>query len=421
MNIHIPYGKAELTLTLPPERVAAVLESKAHGYQAEAGEAELVRRAMAAPVGTPKLQELARGKKNIVIIVSDHTRPVPTQVIAPLLLEEIQKGSPQAQVTFLVATGLHRGTTEEELREKFGPDLYGKVRIVVHDCWNKESLVQLEKLPSGGELWLNKVAADADLLLAEGFIEPHLFAGFSGGRKSVLPGIVGDSTIRVNHCAEHIAHAKARVGMLEGNPIHEDMLHAARQAKLAYIVNVVIDAQKKVIGAFAGDVEQAHLQGCAFLQELAAVAAVPADIVVTTNGGYPLDQNIYQHVKGLSSAEATCKKGGVIIVCADLGDGHGSAELYEWLQKGAAAVTKTILAVDRYSTVPDQWATQIMARIQCKHKVIFVTAPAQHEVLRRMGFAVVETFEEALTQAEATVGKEAKITVIPDGVAVIVR
>ena len=150
MNIHIPYGKAELTLTLPQERVAAVLESKAHGYQAEASETELVRRAMAAPVGTPRLQELARGKKNIVIIVSDHTRPVPTQVIAPLLLAEIEAGNPEAQVTFLVATGLHRGTTEEELREKFGPALYGKVRIVVHDCWDKSSLAQLAKLPSGG-------------------------------------------------------------------------------------------------------------------------------------------------------------------------------------------------------------------------------------------------------------------------------
>jgi len=262
---------------------------------------------------------------------------------------------------------------------------------------------------------------EADLLIAEGFIEPHLFAGFSGGRKSVLPGIVSEVTVLANHCAEFIAHDKARAGILKGNPMHEDMVYAAKQAKLAFIANVIIDSDKKIIKAVAGDPEQAHLEGCRFAGELAAVEAKPADIVITSNGGYPLDQNVYQHVKALTSAESTCREGGVIIACAACNDGHGSEDLYHWLCGGAKEAMDKIMKIDRDATIPDQWATQIMARVQLKHTVIFVTDQCDHKIITDMGFKAACTFEEAMAAAEAIVGAESGITVIPDGVAVIVN
>ncbi|MDR3590467.1 MAG: nickel-dependent lactate racemase [Negativicutes bacterium] len=420
-TINIPYGRSHMEAKIPAERLAGVLESHAHHYQPAAGEAELVRKALESPLGSPRLRDLAKGRKKIVIIASDHTRPVPTKIIAPALLAEIRQGNPEAEITFLIATGFHRASTQQELVNKFGEKLYKSEKIVVHNCWDETSMINVGKLPSGGNLVINKMAVEADLLISEGFIEPHLFAGFSGGRKSVLPGIVSEVTVLANHCSEFIAHEKARAGILAGNPIHTDMIFAAKQAKLAFIMNVVIDADKKIINAFAGDLEEAHLAGCRFAGELAAVEAKPADIVITSNGGYPLDQNVYQHVKALSSAEATCREGGVIIACAACNDGHGSEDLYTWLRGGAKAAMDKIMKIDRESTIPDQWATQIMARIQLKHRVIFVTDQCDHQIIKDMGFQTASSIEEAMRAAEAVVGPQSNITVIPDGVAVIVN
>lgn len=328
-RINLPYGKGKLTIEIPKERLAGILLSKAHDYRAKMGEEELVRDALLHPVGTPRLRELARGKDNIVLIASDHTRPVPSKVIMPAVLEEIRQGNPDAKITVLIATGFHRPTTREELISKFGEDMvdHPDIRFVVHESGKPEDMVSLGKLPSGGELLINKIAWEADLLISEGFIEPHFFAGFSGGRKSVLPGVSSRTTVLANHCSEFIDDSHARTGILEGNPIHRDMIYAAGKAKLAFIINVVLDEDKKVIEAFAGHYEKAHEKGCRFVDQLSGVDAVPSDIVISTNGGYPLDQNIYQSVKGMTAAEATCRPGGVIIMAASCIDGHGGKEL----------------------------------------------------------------------------------------------
>jgi nickel-dependent lactate racemase len=420
-TIHIPYGRSHIHANIPDERLEGILVSQAHHYQPEAGEEELIRMSLEHPIASPRLRELAKGRKKIVIITSDHTRPVPTKIIAPQLLAEIRCGNPDADITFLVATGFHRPCTNEELLHKFGPDLFETEKIVIHDCADESSMIPAGKLPSGGDLVISKLAMEADLLIAEGFIEPHLFAGFSGGRKSVLPGIVSKVTVLANHCSEFIAHDKARAGILDGNPIHVDMRFAAKQAKLAFILNVALDTHKRIIKSFAGDMEQAHRAGCKFVGDLAAVEAKFADIIITSNGGYPLDQNIYQHVKSLSSAEATCNQRGVIIACSACSDGHGSEDLYHGLRGGARAAMDAIMNIDRERTIPDQWATQIMARILLKHTVIFVTDCCDHRMIQEMGFATAFTLEEAVLAARAIVGANAKMTVIPDGVSVIVN
>ena len=420
MKISFPYGKEFIDLDVADERLQGVLVSNLHHYEAKGDPASLVEEALANPIGSPKLSELAKGKKNIVLIASDHTRPVPSKVIVPPMLREIRKGNPDADITILISTGCHRGTTKEELVSKFGEEIVAKEKIVVHDCDNSP-LAHIGTLPSGGELIINKLVVDADLVCSEGFIEPHFFAGFSGARKSILPGIASRTTVLANHCSEFIADPHARTGILEGNPIHKDMVWAARTAKLAFICNVVINAEKEAIYAVAGDMEAAHKAGCDFLSSLCKVDAKPADIVITTNGGYPLDQNIYQAVKGMTAAEASVKPGGVIIMMARSNDGHGGEHFYHQMadEPDIEKTMELFLSRGRNETEPDQWQTQIFIRILRKAEVIYVSE-APDEMVKGLHMTPAHSLHEAMEIAEKIKGKDATVTAIPDGVSVMV-
>jgi nickel-dependent lactate racemase len=421
-NIRLPYGKEYLNVEIPDERLNAVLVSDMHNYKPRLSQEELVRQALENPIGTPRLREMAKGKNKVVIIASDHTRPVPSKIIMPLMLEEIRKGNPDADITILISTGCHRETTKEELEDKFGPEIVAKEKIHVHNCDDESMLVNIGVLPSGGLLIINKLAVEADLLVSEGFIEPHFFAGFSGGRKSVLPGIASRATVMYNHNAEFIDNEKARTGIIDGNPIHRDMLYAARAARLDFIVNVVINSEKEIIYAVAGDCDLAHREGCQFLSSRCKVNKVPSDIVISTNGGYPLDQNIYQAVKGMTAAEATVNKGGVIIMVAKSNDGHGGEHFYKSFkeEKDVDKMMEAFLATPSEETIPDQWQSQIFARVLKKAKVIYVS-DAPDEMVCDLHMIPTHSVEEAISKADEILGnKNSKITVIPDGVSVIV-
>ncbi|MGH4123584.1 MAG: nickel-dependent lactate racemase [Clostridium sp.] len=422
-KIKIPYSKRFLEIEIPDNNLVAILESKAHAYKVEQTQQEIVNKALDNPIGSSKLEDLVKGVKNLVLITSDHTRPVPSKVTLPILLSRIRSVNPKIKITILIATGFHRPTTREEMIDKFGAEIVDNEVIINHVSEDYSSVVHVGMLPSGGELWLNKIAMDAELLISEGFIEPHFFAGFSGGRKSVLPGVASAKTVMANHCSEFIASEYARSGVIVNNPIHRDMIYAAKQAKLAFILNVVIDSNKKVINAFAGDSELAHIDGCKFVMELAAVKAVKADIVISTNGGYPLDQNIYQSVKGMTAAEATCRDGGVIIMVSACNDGHGGQSFYDNIANASTPreVLDRVLKVGRNDTAPDQWEFQILARILDTHTVILVTDMCDPEMIRKMHMKHAATFEKALQMAFDIKGKDAKITAIPDGVSVVVR
>jgi nickel-dependent lactate racemase len=428
MKISIPYGKSSVSCDVPDARLKGVLYSHAHDYKAKGSEVDLTREALSAPIDSPPLRELAKGKARIVVITSDHTRPVPSSVTMPILLEEIRAGNKDADIVILVATGLHRDTTRGEIADRFGPEIASREKIVVHNCHDDENFVSLGKLPSGGELVINPLAVNCDLLVSEGFIEPHFFAGFSGGRKAVLPGIAGYTTVLANHCAEFISHDSARTGILDGNPIHKDMIFAARTAKLAFILNVVLDADKKIIAAFAGDADKAHRRGCEFLRNLAGVKALPADIVITGNGGYPLDQNLYQAVKCMTSAEASINPGGVIVVASECSDGHGGAAFYDTFKdtRSPEEVMRSICARGRGETLPDQWQIQIFMRILLKHRVI-MAASVPPETIEHLGMIPApmggtSPLDAALAAAEKILGNHgASVTVIPDGVSVIVE
>ena len=422
LQIKLPYGKEFLPLTLEEDRIKGVLYSGIEEYLPPVTAEALVRQALENPIGCLPLEQLSRGKERVTIIASDHTRPVPSRLLMPPLLAEIRKGNPKARITILIATGCHRDTTREELVSKFGPEIVENEHIVVHNCDDEGNLCYLGTLPSGGACRISRYAAEADLLIAEGFIEPHFFAGYSGGRKAVLPGVAARETVLANHCSEFIAHPAARAGSLAGNPIHEDMLWAAEKAGLKFILNVVLNGEKQIIHAVAGDPRQAHAAGCAFLESLCGVPETPADIVITTNGGYPLDQNIYQAVKGMTAAEATVKPGGVIIMLAKSGDGHGGDAFCREMMAGSNMddLMKEILRRGRADTLPDQWQAQIMIRVLQKARVIYVS-DAPDDLVHSLHMTPAHSLEAALPLAEAMLGNpEASITVIPDGVSVIV-
>lgn len=418
--VKIPSGQGFLICDLPG---AAVLRSRVEELKSHKSGLELVEASLKNPIGSQPLHVLAQGKKTCTIIISDHTRPVPSQDILPPVLRELRRGNPELAITLLVATGFHRPTTTAELEAKLGKEITERERIIVHDAFDAESNVEIGILPSGAPLVIDRAAVETELLIAEGFIEPHFFAGFSGGRKSVLPGVCDKTTVLGNHCGEFIASPFARTGILEGNPLHRDMIAAAEMAKLQFIVNVIIDEEKKTVAAYSGDFGQAHASGVAFLRQYCEVEAVPGDIVITSNGGAPLDQNIYQCVKGLTAAEASAKEGAVLIMCAGLADGHGGEGFYTSLRdcESPAAHFAQCLNTPQNATIPDQWESQILARILMKHKVIFVAPQFRQSLLEEMKLLWAPDLNAALAIAREERGQEAKITIIPNGVSVVVK
>ena len=421
-SFKLPFDTGFLDLELEESQVAGVLTPGHNENTQERSEAQIVREALANPVGSPRLSELAKGKNRIVVVTSDHTRAVPSGITLPLILEELRLGSPDADITILVATGLHRGMTDQEQKDKFGVDIYEKEKIVNHDSDDRENLVYLGELPSGSKCEINKIACEADLLIAEGFIEPHFFAGFSGGRKSIMPGIASTECVNINHSSKAIASLKARNGTLKGNPIHEDMIKASELVNLKFIMNVLLDADKKIIAAYAGDFRQAHEKGCEHLMGMCSVDAVKADIVITTNGGYPLDQNLYQCPKALASASDCVNEDGVIILVAACREGMGADNFASLMLKGSPReLMDMVMAIEPEKTISEQWCVQRFAEEMIRTKVILVNRYLDRELVEKMNFIYAESLTDALEQAWEIKGRGAKITVIPDGVAVITK
>lgn len=419
-TIKIPYYTSSIDLHVDEKNLEAVIVAKMHEYKVNKSQGEIVREALDNPIGSKKLSEIAAGKKKIVIITSDHTRAVPSKITLPILLSEIRSGNPKADISILIATGLHRATTEEEQRKMFGDSIVDNEKIVVNDAFKPEDFIHICKLPSGASFNVNHLAAECDLLITEGFIEPHFFAGFSGGRKSILPGICSEETVNENHSFKAIASPYAKAGVLEHNPIHEDMVYAAKAVNVQFIFNVALDSEKKIIAAFAGDLVQAHEKGCEFIRSLSQCPVVTGDIVVTSNGGYPLDQNLYQSPKAVATAEACAGEDGMIIICASCVDGMGGTHFEKLITSGTVEkIEESLSKIPPNETIPEQWCAQIYSRILKKHKVILVTTYLDHELVRKANMIPASSPDEALDMAYAIKGKDARVVVIPDGVSVL--
>ena len=420
-TIKIPYHKTETELHIDEKYIRGILTSRTEEYVPDGVPEDIIRRALAEPIGSESLQSLSEKARRIVIVTSDHTRAVPSKTTLPIMLEEIRRVNPYADITILIATGLHRKTNVEEQRSMFGDMIVDNERIVVNDSLREEDFRYVCRLPSGAELWVNKTALDCDLLITEGFIEPHFFAGFSGGRKSILPGICNAATVSENHSYRAIAAPNSKAGILEGNPIHKDMVFAARAVNVKFTLNVALNAKKQLIAAFAGDLEKSHEAGAAFVRSLAECKTVIGDIVITSNGGYPLDQNLYQSPKAISTAEVCCRKGGVIIMCAGCADGMGGTNFEKLMLMGSPDEIDAYLSkIPPKESIPEQWCAQIYSRILKKHRVILVTDYLDHEVIRMANMIPASTPDEALKIAYELIGSDTpQIVIIPDGVAVM--
>ena len=419
-TIPIPYYTSTLDLHVEEENLKAVLTAKMHGFHAEKSQEQLVLDALEHPVGSPRLRTLAEGKRKIVIVTSDHTRAVPSKITLPLLLKEIRSGNPDADITILIATGLHRPTTEEEQRRMFGDEIVDHEKIAINNAFAPEQFVELCTLPSGAVFQVNRLAAECDLLVTEGFVEPHFFAGFSGGRKSILPGICSERTVNENHSYKAVSHPRSNSGMLKDNPIHADMLCAAKAVNVQFIFNVALDGEKKIVAAWAGDLEKAHEAGVAFIRQWSQCPVVTGDIVVTSNGGYPLDQNLYQSPKAMATAEACAGEDGVIIMCCSCCDGMGGAHFGQLIQRGTPEeIDRYLSSIPPEKTIPEQWCTQVCVRVLRKHPVILVTTFLNHDEVRKANMIPASTPDEALEIAYRLKGKQASVVVIPDGVSVL--
>ena len=419
-TIPIPYYTSTLDLHVEEENLKAVLTAKMHGFHAEKSQEQLVLDALEHPVGSPRLRTLAEGKRKIVIVTSDHTRAVPSKITLPLLLKEIRSGNPDADITILIATGLHRPTTEEEQRRMFGDEIVDHEKIAINNAFAPEQFVELCTLPSGAVFQVNRLAAECDLLVTEGFVEPHFFAGFSGGRKSILPGICSERTVNENHSYKAVSHPRSNSGMLKDNPIHADMLCAAKAVNVQFIFNVALDGEKKIVAAWAGDLEKAHEAGVAFIRQWSQCPVVTGDIVVTSNGGYPLDQNLYQSPKAMATAEACAGEDGVIIMCCSCCDGMGGAHFGQLIQRGTPdEIDRYLSSIPPEKTIPEQWCTQVCVRVLRKHPVILVTTFLSHDEVRKANMIPASTPDEALEIAYRLKGEQASVVVIPDGVSVL--
>lgn len=423
MKLETPYYHDKVTIDVEDDRIKAVLMPQQQ-ERATLSERQIVAEALENPIESQPLADLAIEKSNVLIITSDHTRPVPSHITMPLLLSEIRRQNPDVNIKILIATGFHRTTTAEELLDKFSEGICKHEAIIIHDAFDKTQMVYKGLLPSGGELWLNRLVDWADLVVAEGFIEPHFFAGFSGGRKSILPGICSAKTIMYNHNAGFIANPCARTGILSGNPLHRDMLFAVGAAKLAFILNVALNGDKKITAAFAGHPVEAHATGCEVVRRHASVKAIKANLVVTSNGGYPLDQNLYQTVKGMTAAESCLNNGGVIIMISSCVNGHGGEGFYNWFGEDVSPeeVMKKIESIAPEDTLPDQWEAQILARIlvKCK-KAIIVSSHVDPQMIRDMHMLHAYTFPQALEMADRILGDKEEMVIIPDGVGIIIE
>ena len=275
-TISIPYYTSTLDLHVDEANLKAVVTAKMHEYKAGKTEVELVHEALEHPIASPRLRDLAKGKQKVVLVTSDHTRAVPSKITLPILLDEIRQGNPDADITILIATGLHRPTTEEEQRRMFGDAIVDHEKIAINNAFDPDQFIHMGVLPSGADFNVNKLAAECDLLVTEGFIEPHFFAGFSGGRKSILPGICSQETVNENHSYKAISSPYANTGVLEHNPIHEDMLAAAKMVNVQFIFNVALDGQKKIIAAWAGDLERPTPKALPLSANGASAPALPA-------------------------------------------------------------------------------------------------------------------------------------------------
>jgi nickel-dependent lactate racemase len=415
MRFHLEYGRTGLDVELPGDRVVRTLAYKDAAPLANPAAALAER--LARPTGAAPLAELARGRSSACILICDITRPVPNELIlSPVLATLEQAGIPREQITILVATGLHRPNEGEELIEMVGRRIYENYRIENHHGKVLDEHVFLGDSPRGVPIWLDRRYVEADLKITIGLIEPHLMAGFSGGRKLICPGIAALETVKVWHGPDFLEHPNADCGILAGNPVHEENTWIGRRAGCDFIVNVVIDAQRRPLCFVAGDMVEAFEEGVAFVRGVVTdTVPEPVDVVVTCSAGYPLDTTFYQSVKGMTGALPIVKPGGTIVLAASLSEGIGSPEFEQLFAEHANLDVFIERILGKTYFKMDQWQLEELAKVRRKAKVKMVSDGLPAATLEGLFVESAPSVEAAVADSLAEYGEGATIAVIPKG------
>jgi nickel-dependent lactate racemase len=414
MQVHLAYGKQGFDVELPDS--VQVVEPR---YAPPLGnERAAIQDALRNPIGTPPLHELVAGGDRVVIVHSDITRPMPNDRVLPVLLAELEgAGVAREDIVLLNALGTHRRQTDDELVAMLGKDIVGRYRCLQHDIWDDQNLVSLGRTRFGHPVRVNRTYMEADVKILTGFIEPHFFAGFSGGPKGVLPSIAGADSVLTNHGAKMIGHPDASWGITDGNPIWEEMLEVALATEPTLLLNVTLNRERAITGIFAGDLRRAHAAGCSQVRETAMVAVPhPFDVVITTNSGYPLDLNLYQAVKGMSAAARIVRQGGGIIIAAECWDGIPEHGEYANLLRASKSPRELLERIETPGfSCQDQWEAHIQALIQLHADVYVYSDGLSDEQIREALLVPCSSIEETLAELLRRYGSQAQVCVLPEG------
>lgn len=415
MKLKIDYGKNGLWIEVPDKNLAKILSMK-KSIPIENPTIQ-VKNALANPIGSKPLSEIARGKKSACIVICDITRPVPNKILLPPILVTLEEnGIDRENITILIATGIHRPNLGDELIYLVGEEIASSYKIVNHYAKEKTSHTYLGKTSRGSEVLIDSTYINADVKIATGFIEPHLMAGFSGGRKLICPGICNLDTVKVMHSPKILEQPNAREGVIQGNPFHEESLEIAKMVGMDFIVNVALNETKQITGIFAGDMEKAHDRGVAFVRDqVGDTVPEPVDIVITTAAGFPLDATFYQSIKGLTAALPIVKQGGTIMLAAECQEGLGSPEFSQLVRETTDIdlFMQNIYRDDYF--VIDQWQFEEFAKALRKVDVYLYSQGVAKEDRDRMLTTSIHSVEEGIAMALEQHGESAKIAVIPRG------
>lgn len=411
VDVWLPYGKSEICVRIPTRNFLGSIEpAEKQGVLDARAEIE---RALREPIGSKPLSAIVKPEHKVAIVVDDATRPAPSDLMVPPLLDELNMaGVKEENVAVIFGCGTHRAVTREEAVRLLGEDVLNRVKVISHDC-RAEDLVYLGKTGKHGtKVYLNRIFAEADVKILTGDVCFHYYAGYGGGRKSVLPAVAGEETIKHNHAM--LLHPEAKTGVLEGNPVHEDMVEGAKLAKVDFIVNVVINSEGEIVKAFAGDLEQAFYEGVKLVDEMYRVQVDrKADIVVVSPGGHPADVNLFQAYKGVDNALEVVKRGGVIILVAECPEGHGNQVFYDWMVK-----FKDLKAVEREIKrrfVLGGHKAYYLVKALRKVQIILVSSMPDYYASNVFRLKTARAVNDALNEAFSITGKKVKIWAMPYG------
>ena len=412
MNVNLAYGQGNLTVDLPDNRTTVITPAHRPGLPDERA---AVLGALRQPIGCLPLSQWLRPSARVCVVFTDMTRATPNDRLIPWLLDELD-GIPRDQITLLNATGTHRPNTPEELERMLGSAVTRNYSVVNHECENTAMLVQCGKTCDGTPALLNRHLVEADVRIVTGFIEPHFFAGFSGGPKGIMPGVAGLATVMSNHGARNIGDPQATFGITEGNPLWEDFRRIALRVGPSFLLNVALNEQRQITGVFAGDLIAAHQIGCEFVRQSAMQRVeAPFDIVVTTNSGYPLDLNLYQGVKGLSAGARIVKTGGTLILACECREGIPSNSPLDRLLRSASSPEAILTMLATPGPVrAEQWQAQIQALIQRRASVLLYSSLSD-ELTRAAFFNPCRDIGATVAQKLAELGPDARVAVLPQG------